>query len=516
MCRDDDRCKNVGNSYLDFVTRQNIAPLQTFCKQYPLTDVSFGNRQSRKMLFRSWKGLLYDDWIMGIFVTATYTVMVVMSNKWLKYKSNLERPGFDFSALPTHEISQRRLGSIFMIVTEQMQITVIWSCKATLLIMYHRLTRAALRNENVAIKVLSAYTALGFIVVEILYFAAWCRPFSAYYAVPTTSSQCNTLIDHRITKAVFNISSDVIMLLIALQMLIRSLLPIKRKIILLGIFSLGIFVIAASIINSYTSFSKPYGSTWMYWYVRESSTAILVANLPFTWTILRDVFALGDFNENSPPPPWTYHSPRTAPGRKTAQYLQRNGRTEPRSVVHHSPLNSNAMTLVGSVSPVKNGGACPAVSPQAEDQEERADDGSSIRDAACAQAGCADADIANGEAAPGLLDPPHNWPMSHCHDQDRKDLTSRPPTVMEDGTGGFFVNQRKISPRPQAHMNPSGNWSREPSLSSNRSKQLRPASNQAGILDDSQDKSSFMSSTPETISGGRSARDRKVRAQLSA
>ena len=93
--------------------------------------------------------------------------------------------------------------------------------------------------------------------MEILYFGAWCLPFSGYYAVPVHSAQCNDLINHRITKAVFNLSSDLIMLGIALQMLIRSLLPFKRKIILCGIFSLGIFVITASILNSYYSFKRP-------------------------------------------------------------------------------------------------------------------------------------------------------------------------------------------------------------------------------------------------------------------
>lgn len=472
--------------------------------------------QSRKMLFRSWKGLQYDDWIMGIFITATYTVLVVMANRWLKYSSNLERPGFDFSALSDNEIVRRRLGSIFMIVTEQMQITVIWSCKATLLIMYHRLTRTALRNENIAIRILSAYTVLGFVVIEVLYFAAWCRPFSAYYAVPTTSTQCNTLINHRITKAVFNISSDIIMLCIALQMLIRSLLPLKRKVILLGIFSLGIFVVAASVVNSYSSFKNPYGHTWMYWYIREASTAVLVANLPFTWTILRDIFELGDFNENNPPPPWTYHSPRTAPGRKTAQYLQRTSITGPRSTAHQSPLNSNALTLVGSGSPTKQITGFPIDTPHAEDEKDYiGDDGTVQRHDFAPVAiksepeGSLDVDL-----EPGYFQT-CGRPISPDHTSERKDLMTRPSKITEDGTGGFYMNNRPISPPPRAHLVPSLHTSREPSLSSTNRRPMSPTPNHLSALEDSQERRGSVASVAGAMGGGRSATDRKTRAKMS-
>ncbi|KAF1917726.1 hypothetical protein BDU57DRAFT_514131 [Ampelomyces quisqualis] len=323
---------------------------------------------SRTKQLRSIKSLQYDDWIMGLFVTAACTALIVCANKYVKAQSNLFPPGFDVGTLSDHELSRRRYGSKLVVVVEQTQIAVIWACKACLLIMYHRLTRTALRNENIAIKLLAAYVALGFVVMEILYFAAWCRPISEYWAVPTSSPQCNALINHRITKAVLNLSSDITMLLIALQMLIRSLLPLKRKLILCGIFSLGIFVIIASILNSYYSFVNAYRQTWTFWYVRESSTAILVANLPFTWTILRDLFDLGSFDGTSPPP-WTYHSSRTAQGRRTAQLHRQTARTAAAGKKHHSRAVSKgsqgtqAMTLIDSRSPLKHGARISADSP---------------------------------------------------------------------------------------------------------------------------------------------------------
>ena len=69
-------------------------------------------------------------------------------------------------------------------------------------------------------------------------------------------------------------------------------LPWQKKVPLVLIFSLGIFVILAAILNKVYSFSEPFGSAWTYWYVRESSTAMLVANLPFVWTCWRWVFGV--------------------------------------------------------------------------------------------------------------------------------------------------------------------------------------------------------------------------------
>ncbi|KAF9700775.1 hypothetical protein EKO04_001227 [Ascochyta lentis] len=323
---------------------------------------------ARRLLFRSLKGLQLDDWIMGLFVTVSYTALVVVSNKWLKAGSNLEPPDFDFAALTAGQLSQRTFGSKLMIVTEQMQISVVWSCKACLLLMYYRLTRTALRNENIAIKVLSAYVALGYVAMQVLYFAVWCRPFAEYYNVPTDSPQCKTLVHHRITKAVFNISSDLVMLCIALQMLIRSTLPWRKKLVLCGIFSLGIFVIAAAALNSYYSFRSPYGGTWMFWYVRESSMAIIVANIPFTWTILRELFEVGDFDESAQP--WTFHPH----ARTVSVATHSNHRTiSSRPRTHEVPTASRgsrgtqSMTLVGSTFPGKEHGAPSAKTSTLED-----------------------------------------------------------------------------------------------------------------------------------------------------
>src|SRR6478735_3943560 len=48
--------------------------------------------------------------------------------------------------------------------------------------------------------------------------------------------------------------------------------------------------------SQYYSFNEPFGSNWTFWYIRESSTAIITANLPYIWTLLRRIFKLGSFS----------------------------------------------------------------------------------------------------------------------------------------------------------------------------------------------------------------------------
>ncbi|KAH8723395.1 hypothetical protein GQ44DRAFT_620466 [Phaeosphaeriaceae sp. PMI808] len=423
--------------------------------------IIFGRLISRKIHLRSIRSLQVDDWIMGLFVTIAYTALIVCSNRYVKAQSNLFPPGFDISELSPYGLHRRRYGSKMVVIVEQTQISVIWACKVCLLIMYHRITRTALYGENIAIKILSVYVALGFIVMEVLYFTVWCRPVSEYWAVPTHSDQCNALINHRIVKAVFNLSSDVVILFIALQMLIRSLLPVKRKLILCGIFSLGIFVIIASVLNSYYSFKNPYQQTWVSWYVRESSTAILVANLPFTWAILRECFGVGSF-DGSAPPPWTFHSAHTRnsiQGRRPTYPYSQSSRTVTTARPRPSPTNSlesnRSMKPIDSVSPF-NHSPCAAVhSVQDSDTEKGVVDLEILRHdfAPVSQAGGAgviNIDLMQGHASDGYLCPVSPPP------------SYRSPLRKEDGS---YVNDRPVS-SSHAYLASRSSHSREASVGS--------------------------------------------------
>lgn len=48
-------------------------------------------------------------------------------------------------------------------------------------------------------------------------------------------------------------------------------------------------------LNKYYSFAFPFSPMWTFWYIREASTAIYVANIPNCWPLVRRLFHLRSF-----------------------------------------------------------------------------------------------------------------------------------------------------------------------------------------------------------------------------
>lgn len=192
------------------------------------------------MLFGSLLRLKIDDWIM-IFGICTYTTLVVCMNIVANKSSNLIPPGVSVETMSQEEIDDRVLGSKLVFVVELMQCFNIWTLKTTLLILYYRVTFRL--PQNLWVKLLAVYVAVGFVVMMSLYLGVWCQPLNNYWAVPTPNPQCDTATNHLITNAVLNISSDVIMLAIGFSLALKSKLPLKRKMIVNAIFALGIFIV---------------------------------------------------------------------------------------------------------------------------------------------------------------------------------------------------------------------------------------------------------------------------------
>ncbi|KFH48815.1 hypothetical protein ACRE_003600 [Hapsidospora chrysogenum ATCC 11550] len=229
-----------------------------------------------------------------LVAVATDTVLIVGMNIVAMSSSNLIDPN-DTTPLDAQNIKDRQFGSKMVLVVEQMQCLTIWTIKTCILIMYNRLTMSL--RQNLAVKIVGGYVLLSFVVMEILYLGVWCRPFNQYWAVPPNSTQCNAATNHLITNMVFNISSDIMIIAIPMPVFLSSTLPGRRKAVLCGVFAVGTFTIISAVLNKYYSFTQPFGLDWTFWYIRESSTAIIAANLPLTWTLLQHVFHLKSFHE---------------------------------------------------------------------------------------------------------------------------------------------------------------------------------------------------------------------------
>lgn len=102
-------------------------------------------------------------------------------------------------------------------------------------------------REQLAVKLLAGYVAVGFVASEIVLLAS-CVPYTGYWRVPVGDAfinQCAFYKHYSVAQAVFNTTSDALMLAIPLPLLLRSRLPTKQKVAMVIIFGMGIFVVSS-------------------------------------------------------------------------------------------------------------------------------------------------------------------------------------------------------------------------------------------------------------------------------
>lgn len=79
-------------------------------------------------------------------------------------------------------------------------------------------------------------------------------------------------------------------------------MPIQQKLILLGIFGMGFFIVIAAILTKvYSLVPSLLSMVYMRWYFREASVAVYVSNLPTIWPLVREIFpGLGRLGTTKP------------------------------------------------------------------------------------------------------------------------------------------------------------------------------------------------------------------------
>ncbi|KAL4905497.1 hypothetical protein BDW74DRAFT_177865 [Aspergillus multicolor] len=255
------------------------------------------------------RNLQLEDGVMAVTVIF-YILLTVFLVQVDKYGTNGVAPEALASVDPA-TIPGRIKGSKMVVAVEQFWMVVVWGCKACLLLLYSTMTSGLWQNRIV--KIIGAICAGSFVLIEILFFAVWCRPFHAYWSYPPKSQQCSVYTNHAIIALSFNVSTDLMIMAIPLPLLIKAKLSLSKKLTLCALFSLGAFVILCSILSKYYSISQPYGMKWLDWYVREAATAVIVANMPQTWTLFRRLFNFKSFLQHS-----SYNRSRSKSGNKYA------------------------------------------------------------------------------------------------------------------------------------------------------------------------------------------------------
>lgn len=99
------------------------------------------------------------------------------------------------------------------------------------------------------VKICAGYTLAGYIAVELTLFLN-CRPFSGYFTIPPPQQQCATYFNYEVVQAVFNISSDLAILLVIIPTLWKMNMSNKEKVPILVIFGLGFFLVCSPLPSS--------------------------------------------------------------------------------------------------------------------------------------------------------------------------------------------------------------------------------------------------------------------------
>ncbi|QUC21614.1 uncharacterized protein UV8b_05857 [Ustilaginoidea virens] len=246
---------------------------------------------SRRLKLGKWRNLTMDDYLM-LFALANFTGVVVSINQVAKDGSSYMSPE-DAASLTPEGVQQAVYGSILTFALEIFTVTATWTIKACLLILYARLTGHTLPRQHALVKIAAAYCAITYLLVILLFIFYWCSPRTyEYWAVPVRIEECATYYHHMIFATACNISSDLLLLLISIPIIINTLLPIKRKLFLICILGLGVLNILAAILNRYYNFSNPDSYVFLCWYVAEVGIAILVGNMPLCWPLLRMVLGM--------------------------------------------------------------------------------------------------------------------------------------------------------------------------------------------------------------------------------
>ncbi|RBR12218.1 uncharacterized protein FIESC28_08704 [Fusarium coffeatum] len=276
---------------------------------------------SRRLKLGKWSLLAIEDYLM-IFALINFTGVVVSINEVAKNGSNYMAP--DVAAKLTPEGKSAAIfGSKMTFVLEIFALTAVWTIKACLLFLYARLTQGTSIKQRWAVRFVSAFCVVTYIVVIFLFVFFWCSPTPEYWAVPVNPDkmQCATYYSHMITATACNIASDIMLILLPIPIVINISLSRKRRIGLCCVFGLGLFNILAAVLNRYYNFSNPNSYVFLYWYVAESGVALWVGNLPLCWPVLR--LALGSKGDSSNP---SYPNP-SYPENSTRRRTQ--GRSKP-------------------------------------------------------------------------------------------------------------------------------------------------------------------------------------------
>ncbi|KAH8819439.1 hypothetical protein F5884DRAFT_848762 [Xylogone sp. PMI_703] len=184
------------------------------------------------------------------------------------------------------EIYQREIGSKLTLVNRTFYNSYVWLQKCVVMVLYERVLGVLPWADRV-MKLYWFILAATYVVIQVVTFTD-CRPIYLYWQVVPDPGTCSEALGQLIILGALNIFTDVLLIIIPIPVFINIRQSLWQRLRLLGLFSLGVFLVIITIIRLPINFSHGFQQVnRTTWASVESLAAAIVANFP-TLYILRN------------------------------------------------------------------------------------------------------------------------------------------------------------------------------------------------------------------------------------
>ncbi|EEU43594.1 uncharacterized protein NECHADRAFT_45518 [Fusarium vanettenii 77-13-4] len=155
----------------------------------------------------------------------------------------------------------------------------IYGFKMSLLLSYMRVFPGNYRIATIIVAVIISMAHIAFICV----FLFLCTPIAKQWDPSITGGHCADAVPFYLSFSALTILFDVMVLVLPFPALLKSQIQLRKKIVLLGLFGLGIFVTIVQVIRIQTIQNlKNYldSSKAILWSIIETNTGIIIASIP--------------------------------------------------------------------------------------------------------------------------------------------------------------------------------------------------------------------------------------------
>ncbi|KAL9573141.1 hypothetical protein ACKAV7_002826 [Fusarium commune] len=231
-----------------------------------------------------WRKAAKQKFVLGDYLTMgailCCAVRLALIHVVLTWGTNNIKPSLREKMVFTDEIIYRReIGSKFAITNRVFYNSFLWLQKLVLLDVYRRLLLNLRYQKTIMYSFLLVFFGT-YVAVQVTTFSE-CVPFHLYWQVVPDPGTCSKAQLQLIVVGVLNIVTDVMLLAVPIPLFFSLKTSWKRKLKLYVLFTLGIFIVAITVIrlpiNAMNKDSQVNRTTWA---STELLTATIVVNAP--------------------------------------------------------------------------------------------------------------------------------------------------------------------------------------------------------------------------------------------